>query len=775
MNDTWIVMESSYTVERGTPIILLFSRNYNDPTESIMHRFTSFEPYFWAPADEAHEVETQPQVKRIEDEIHIDALGREIRRVVTYLPSDVPKVRDATDNMGRRLLSWTDMADFVFDKRFLVDKHIKYAYQVIDGEPVPVEVPSAMHPRICFLDVEVLSPPGKFPYPTNAIYPIITIQVMDSITGVIAVFTSDVVPQTDDDAHFVCKDEKELIRTFCQYVEYNDPDILGIWNGDQFDLPYLINRSKELGITLRGLTRYGQAKTEYNQGTGKFSNRIGGRACLDMLDAFKKYNIGRGQRESNGLKSVISDKDLLGDAAFEYDDIGYMLEKIVNEHRFDELIEYCKFDVIALKTIDDTLGLYKFFETIRFVSGCKIMDTMFNTKVIEMAWLHAGIKPMPTKQHGQTKVDYEGAYVHKPTPGIHDMVGTLDVASLYPSIICAFNVSVDIDDVSVKVTRDFMQMRETYRALKKQGVTGSAEMDASAKAIVNSIYGSYGANTTRLFNRSKAEFITLMGQEIVKFIRDCCAEIGKETIYIDTDSTFIKPINKSEELINIETLVNEKLDEFIKSKGGTYKIVVKAEKWFNKILFKVKSDKKGGASKKNYAGRLIWKEGKTVDELSFMGIAVKRSDSSNISKDCLYTFLVRALMDDDFNTAVTYVKTCYNNVKSGKVDILDISLPKAIRNVGYDNSNSWVRGREHAEKEYNYILGEGEKPRLVYLKNGQVICIDENFDTNLIRPHVDWKLMADKCIKMKLESYLKSLDMDWNSMIEGQNTLDAWF
>ena len=103
--------------------------------KSYTHRFYNFEPYLYAPADEAWKVATHPQVKRVDDEIHIDALGREIRKVVTYLPSDVPKVRDATDNMGRRHLSWTDMADFVFDKRFLVDKHIKYAYTIIDDEP----------------------------------------------------------------------------------------------------------------------------------------------------------------------------------------------------------------------------------------------------------------------------------------------------------------------------------------------------------------------------------------------------------------------------------------------------------------------------------------------------------------------------------------------------------------------------------------------------------------------------------------------------------------
>ena len=202
------------------------------------------------------------------------------------------------------------MADFVFDKRFLVDKHIKYAYKIVDNEPVPVDVDNPIEPRKMFIDVEVVSPAGKFPYPTNAIYPIITIQAMDSITKKIVVFTSDVVPQTNDPCHVVCKNEQDLIKTFCTYVKHIDPDILCIWNGEQFDIPYLVNRAKNLSVSLRGFSRYGEPRAEYAQDTAKWSCKVGGRITLDMMDAFKKYNVGRGLRESYGLKSVIADKEL---------------------------------------------------------------------------------------------------------------------------------------------------------------------------------------------------------------------------------------------------------------------------------------------------------------------------------------------------------------------------------------------------------------------------------------------------------------------------------
>jgi len=762
----YVVMESTYTVENHQPIVILFSRNYNDPTESVTHRFTGFEPYFYVPAKIPSGISSN-LIKRIEDDIHIDALGREIRKVVTYLPSDVPKVRD--------LFEWTDMADFVFDKRFLVDKHIKYAYKVVDGEPVPVDVPNAMLPRVTYCDIEVVSPPGIFPDPKVAAFPIITIQVMDSITKKIAVFTSDVVPQTDDETHYVCKDEKDLIKTFCLYIKHNDPDNIAFWNGDQFDIPYLIQRSKVIGVSLHGFSRQGEAKYDIDPRNGRFRVRVGGRATLDMLEAFKKYNIGRAQRESNGLKSVIGDKDLLGDNAFEYDDFGPIMEKVINEGRFSELIDYCKNDVIALQTIDETLGLYKFFETTRFLAGSKIMDGLFNTRILEMAFLHEGMRAMPTKTYGNKGDEkYIGAFVYEPIPGIHKLTGTLDIASLYPTIICSFNVSIDIDNISVNVTKKFMQLREQYRAEKKQGLLGAAEKDASMKSIVNSIYGFYGDKNGRMFNKEKAEFITLTGQEINKFLQQCCLEIGKEVVYCDTDSLFIKEINSVDELTSIEKLMNENLVKWTTSHNGVVPITLKAEKYFERLLFKYKSTEKK-AGKKAYAGKLIWNEGQYVSKLSFMGIAVKRSDSSNISKDCLYNFLYKILMEEDTHGAIQYIKKLYKGILNGEANILDISLPKSVRGLDYTKSNSWVNGIAYGRKEYNYIIGEGIKPRLVYLKNNGVICIDEEFDTSLIKNDVDWKKMADKCIKRKLESYLWSLNMEWNSMIEGQNTLEAWF
>lgn len=776
MDDVYVVMESTYTIEGGKPVVILYSRDYHDQYKSYTHKFHNFEPYFYCPATDVQKV--SPHIKRIEkDAFYIDALGRPICKVITHTPMDVPKCRE--------MWKWTDMADFVFDKRFLIDKHIRYAYKIIDNEPVPVEVPNPILPRIVYCDLEMLSPQGIFPDPIHASYPIITIQVMDSLTKKIIVFTSDVVEQTDDSTHIVCGDEAQLIKTFLSYIKEVDPDIIGGWNFEQFDIPYLINRAKNISISLSGLSRSGRCSTEHDSTTGSFRNRVPGRAIIDMMAAFKKYSIGSGQRESFGLKSIIGDHELLDKVdkdgnviksyAFEYLDLGPMLQKVIDEKRFTELINYCKFDVIALQNIDESLGLYLYFESVRFIAGSKLPDCLYNSKIIEMLLLHEGIRPMPTKKYGQTVDKFPGALVVSPIAGIHNKVLTLDVSAMYPNIMLGFNVSPDVDSIVVKAMRKIMDLREHYRSLKKQGVQGADTLDSGTKSIANSFYGVTGSPAFRLYNKSNAYFVTSTGQEINWYIQTVCIELNKTILYGDTDSVFISEVSTVPEALSIESIVNSKLLDWCKEKGCSVPITVKAEKMLERLLFKSSSTDRKKSSKKKYAGYLVWEEGKPKNELKYMGLELKRSDQSNITKECLSHFLNTILIEGNQESAINNIRELYKSIIDGTVNIMDISIPKAVRKISYDSKNSWIQGIEYAHNNYQYNIQEGAKPRLIYLKHDQVICIDDDFDTTQIIHDIDWKKMADTTIRKKMESYLWSLNMDWNTMIDGQCDLTKWF
>lgn len=758
----WVLEESTYMTKLNVPYVVLFSRNYNDPTITARHEF-QYTPYFYAPYGKANG-KSSDLIKSIGATKYIDALGREVQKVYTYLPMDVPK--------AKLLFEWRDECDVLFDKRFLIDHKIKYAYKIVDNIPVPVDLDAPFPSRRMYLDIEVLAPEGVMPLPQDAIHPIIMIQCRDSITDKMVVFTTS-MPVTGDPMQFSCNDEKELIKTFCSYVKEIDPDVLVFWNGSNFDIPYIINRAEILGISLIGLSRIGLPKTRYDN--GKFNNRVNGRSILDMLEAFKKFTSGMANRESYSLKNVIVDTELLGDYAFEYLDFGPMLQRAMNDERYQELIDYGKNDVIALYNIDNAIGLYMFYENLKMVSGAKLDDMLYNSRIIEMLLWHEGIKPLPEKKHFVDEDDkFQGAHVVTPKPGVHSMMGTYDLASLYPNILCALRLSPDIDGVVLKTLEKTMAMREELRARCKADPSNETlqNMQNAIKFLNNSYYGVMGLKSFRLYDRTIAETVTRTGRELNMFLQSVAKSQGYEVIMGDTDSIGVISLKDVQNGKELEDILNTELKRWSKEHDCAVTFTLKFEKLYRRILFK--SDKNGEGVKKKYCGHLIWEEGRDKSELNYKGLELKRSDQSNITRDCLKYFLETLLIDDNPSAATAYVKQKFKEVKYGKANIYEISIPKAIRKIKYVAHNPWVSGIANARDTYNYIIAEGAKPRLIYLK-GSEICIDDDFDVSHIQHLIDWDKMADVTIKKKMESYMWSVGASWDDVVNGQKDLSAWF
>jgi len=773
---TYVVMESGYYIDRhsGIPIVNLYSRCYEDPMVTATHSFP-YEPYLYVPANEATKF-SHPAIKRIEDEILLDYKHNEIRKVIVNIPTDVRDVRD----LG---YSFTRESDVLFDKRFLIDHKIRYAYKVIDNKPIPVEVDHPMDPLVMYFDIETWDNTGGFTGPKEATAPIVSIQIGNNYNDKEVVFTYAIGKSNDPD-QFMCETEQELYQMVMAYIQELNPDILAAWNSDQFDIPYIINRAKILrtqGTLKKSLCRYAEPSTKITiyKKREQFRSYLPGRACLDMMEAFKKYNVGKGQRESNGLKSVISDKSLLKEAAYTYQDLGPIINDIIVAERWDDFIAYCKNDIKALKVIDKKLGLYKFFESIRFIAGNKITESLHNSTIIATYVRHEGIKPLPRRKYkGDDEDDgpkFPGALVVTPKLGVHEWVATVDLNSLYPHIILAYELSSDCDGIIHKSTQKLMDLREVYRDQKNRGLDGASARDSAAKALVNSIYGIMGAESSECYDEEKAAFVTATGQKINKHIQELVKLKGKSVIYGDTDSVFFSEVKTGSECLYFEKWLNEELVKWSDEQGCKIHFKLKSEKLFRRIIFKPKSNDRSQASKKKYAGHLIWEEGRDCDEFKFMGLEIKRSDNSIMTKQCLSYLLETTLLKGEVEKATKFVRDHYRSVLDGTANIYDISIPRELRKTNYNGEkNAWADGKTYALQHFNYTIQEGEKPRLVHLKHGETICIDDGFDTSQISHLVDWKLMAEKTIKKKLESYFWAVDIEWNTAIKGQTNLQKF-
>ncbi|MFA5248426.1 MAG: DNA polymerase domain-containing protein [Patescibacteria group bacterium] len=784
-NQIWILEEASYRVKQGQPIVLLFSRNYCNNKETVTHEIHGFRPYFYAPINEKPDL---PAGCEYSEEITKDALGRDVRKVYTDIPSTVRKVREQ--------YSFTCMADYLFEKRWMADNKVFYAYQWVNNQAIPVEIEDVVKPRILYVDIEVLSPQGIFPEPIESKFPVVSIQMLDSYTNDITVLTAGNlyvdgkkynIPQTDAEDHIACKSEEELFKVFQEYIKITDPDLITMWNGDKYDLPYLIRRASNLKISISGLGRLGRPMAIYEPGDDKFNLRIPGRSTLDMMSAFKVFYKKKAQRESYDLKTVSADY------GFPYADYGYKLAEVLGNKDYVTFLQYCRNDVIALKNIDDKVGLFNFYETLRKIAGCKLDNTLHNSVIIESLLVKYDILPMPTKNRNLAPVSFEGALVLTPPCGIFENVGTVDLAALYPTVMRAFpgRCCPDAYMKVVEVLELVVDERERYRAINKtdESTDLTELIEYIYKVLANSFYGALGLQSFRLFKESCASSVCEIGRDVDRFVHSKLRSYGKSVLYSDTDSSFFSQLETVEEGLDIQEKLNKDLIEWGEQKGARVHFSLKFEKLYDRILFKKDTDHKKKYSwdddvgkKKKYIGKLKWKEGKDAEylrdhgeELNFMGLELVRSDNSKFTKQILREFFNIVLMDGDIDKASQYIRDSYQKAKTGQVDYRDISIPKDVRKVS-KTDNPWKRGIENTKNTFNYIIPDGTKPRLIFVKDYPYeFCIDDEIDIGEWKEKIDWDTMLDKTVTKKLKTYAESAGISWDRFVHGQQTIDQWF
>lgn len=925
----YVLEEATYTSEYGKPVIILYSRPLNNKSELVIHKVRGFRPYFYIPADEVDNA-TDYRITKVSDDVELDALGRNVRKCFTRMPTDVREVRED--------FTFTDMSDFLFEKRFLIDQKLTYAYIWDGSRPRPVIIDSILQPRIVFFDIEVLAPEGTFPEVDKTNYPVIMIQLLDTYTGKKVILTNGIPKVADDQV--ACENEHELFNTFMEYLKRVDPDLLTGWNCSRYDFPYLIRRAEKIHANVKGLARQGTPRCGFDLVTKEYRCHIRGRSTMDMLEAYKKYMVMKSQKESYDLKTISASYN------FEYTDYGPKLQQLMDKKDYLTLIEYGRNDVIALQNIENNTGIISFYENLRMIAGTRLDDTLHNSTLIEMLLLHHGIKPMPRKMQLYGKKEkFKGATVVLPPKGIHKWVATVDLASLYPTIMQAFPDET-CPDIDLKVIEVLKIMFDKRNELRQQRLNGDNSptielQEQGYKVIANSFYGVCGAPTFRLYKRECAEYVTKVGREVNLFMRECimkkqksilysdsvagnskvkiynknkksevieiknlftkvdtiCDKTGKEycilndafvesidnegkvildpikcimrhkckkqmfRVYItdshhvdvtedhslavydnkkisscptkdlaskhksvilkhnlaktdnssdwtysddvrvekidyddyvydltttythkffvngilalNTDSAFFSEIESIDEGLEMQNYLNDELKKWGKEKGAKIDFTLKFEKYFRKLLFKEK--KSGEPAKKKYAGHLLWEEGTTENKLCYKGIEVTRSDNPIVLKTLLKDFLELLLMHDNPDGAIKMIQQVCKDVRSGNINIYDVSIPKAVRKAA-SGDNPWKRGIENTKHELKYIIPAECKPRLIYLKRSpHEMCIDDEINTEQFEDKIDWDKTFRKVLEDKLKTYVESAGFYWDHFIHNQQTLDKWF
>ena len=278
--------------------------------------------------------------------------------------------------------------------------------------------------------------------------------------------------------------EKDMLDTFLTLIE--DADILSGWNSEGYDIPYTVNRvarvlSKD---DTRRFCLWGQLpkKREYEK-FGKTSETFDlvGRVHLDSLNLYRKYTYE--ERHSYRL-------DAIGEIEIGENKTAYegTLDQLYNND-FRKFIEYNIQDTALLDKLDKKLRFINLSNELAHANTVLLQTTMGAVAVTEQAIIneahHRGLQvPNRPKQSDDENTQAAGAYVAFPKKGLHKWIGSMDLNSLYPSVIRALNMAPETIVGQIRPTLTDAMVHNAMHLEKKsfagawEGRFASLEYDA---------------------------------------------------------------------------------------------------------------------------------------------------------------------------------------------------------------------------------------------------------------------------------------------------------
>ncbi|MAV94204.1 MAG: hypothetical protein CMA31_00780 [Euryarchaeota archaeon] len=303
--------------------------------------------------------------------------------------------------------------------------------------------------NVAFWDIETdFDPERGFADPSDPFMPITAISVhlqwMDTLVTLAmppkTMTMEEAKEQTKEfpNTHLYEK-EADMLEAFLDLIE--DADILTGWNSEGYDIPYTVNRVAKVlskDDTRRFcLWKQLPKKREYEKYGRKLETYdLVGRVHLDSLELYRKYTYE--ERHTYRLDAIGEQE--IGETKTVYE--GTLDELYKND--FKTFIEYNRQDVALLDKLDQKLKFIDLSNELAHANTVLLQTTMGAVAVTEQAIIneaHGRGLQVPNRikrEPGTTAA--AGAYVAFPKKGLHKWIGSMDLNSLYPSVIRALNM-----------------------------------------------------------------------------------------------------------------------------------------------------------------------------------------------------------------------------------------------------------------------------------------------------------------------------------------------
>ncbi|KAI8535591.1 hypothetical protein RHMOL_Rhmol10G0186100 [Rhododendron molle] len=613
--------------------------------------------------------------------------------------------------------------------------------------------------RILSFDIECAGRKGLFPEPTHD--PVIQVANLVTLQGQDQPFVRNVMtlkscsPIVGVDV-MSFDTEREVFLGWRDLIREVDPDIIIGYNICKFDLPYLIQRAEVLGIPeFPMLGRIRNSRVRVKDTT--FSSRqygtreskevtLEGRVQFDLLQAMQRehklssYSLNsvsahflneQARRKRNVSTStwpasmgVITTFTV--HVANLKEDVHHSIISDLqngNSETRRRLAVYCLKDAyLPQRLLDKLMFIYNYVEMAR-VTGVPISFLLSrgqSIKVLSQLLRKARQKNLVipnVKQAGSEQGTYEGATVLEARAGFYEKpIATLDFASLYPSIMMAYNLCyctlVTPEDVrklnlppecisktpsGETFVKSNLQkgilpeiLEELLTARKRAKADLKEAKDPLVKAVLdgrqlalkisaNSVYGFTGATVGQLPCLEISSSVTSYGRQMIehtkKLVEEKFTTLGgyehnAEVIYGDTDSVMVQfGVPTVEAAMNL----GREAADYI---SGTFTKPIKLE--FEKVYYPYLL-----ISKKRYAG-LLWTKPDKFDKMDTKGIETVRRDNCLLVKNLVTECLHKILIARDIPGAVQFVKNTISDLLMNRMDLSLLVITKGLTKTGDD-------------------------------------------------------------------------------------------
>jgi len=589
--------------------------------------------------------------------------------------------------------------------------------------------------------------------------------------------------------YIYCKTEVEVILGFIQLVRTTNCDVLTGWYSTGFDMPYILNRGKAIGVPVERLSPVGRY---YIKKRGDYwKTTINGLDHVDMIDALQDMHY-----KLPNWKLATAAEEIVPDRK-----VDKLTEVTWKDWRdnFDGFMKYGIRDVEILVEIESKLKVFNQYYQLQSIANLTTLNMMFYKSMIVDNYIlkeHFNQVVLPSRGSSQ-KQEYKAAIVIKPTqPGLHKDVTCVDYTSLYPTTIMAFNLSpetfitsqkqcdelgVSIDEVISQLKSDnigfidtghntdlfgerylfysadhmegmlprllrklFLQRVEINKGIKSGQYTGDELLSKSKeqlgiKTILNSAYGAMAFNLFRLYKPEVADAITFFARNALRYAMVTINnKFGHDILYGDTDSCFFKSNDKSaSDVVNMLDEFNDLLkNDFVPQ----YTDALKDDYFLMDLKFEYDlSHCYFGESKKRYYS-IIRETGKKY----IKGMNIIRKDTPKFMKESLNTLAELAVRD---TLTVEHLDNLRKALETTDYKLLGINKKFNGPFDGYKVIPQHVRASVWANEKLSTNITHMDTPLLFYIKSKcedhlkakerrDAICLNEE-DLHLIDKNTD--------------------------------------